>query len=249
MSFFSLCLCVCVPAEVQVPGWGDAPLGAQSSTSGSGEKCRDASHERQEPRCHGGHPWLHTPHTHLPCQGRMEHRCDLSQQTMSFRCCVSPTELVIVLSGDGARGTYKCQISLARADGNQIFRRSGAEVEFEEGGQLTPLRLWSDLSDCEYIQMHSSGFHSENGVSGSHLSGEERIIMRLAAAVLGRIQMETTFWKRKSPGLSWSYLKGWNSERVDVGDTGSAGMRPRRFGWHQDEHEPGRPSLESIKTL
>lgn len=52
-----------------------------------------------------------------------------------------PTELVIVLSGDGARGTYKCQISLARADGNQIFRRSGAEVEFEESGQLTPLRM------------------------------------------------------------------------------------------------------------
>lgn len=60
---------VCVCAEVQVPGWGNAPLGAQSSTSGSREKCRDASHERQEPRGHGGHPWLHATHTHLSCQG------------------------------------------------------------------------------------------------------------------------------------------------------------------------------------
>ncbi len=65
-----LCVCVCVSAEVQVPGWGDAPLGAQSSTSGSREKCRDASHEWQEPCCHGGHTRLHTTHTYLSCQGR-----------------------------------------------------------------------------------------------------------------------------------------------------------------------------------
>lgn len=59
-----------VSAEVQVPGWGDAPLGAQSSTSGSREKCWNASHEWQEPSCHGGYTWLHTTHTYLPCQGK-----------------------------------------------------------------------------------------------------------------------------------------------------------------------------------
>lgn len=61
--------CVCVSAEVQVPGWGNAPLGAQPSTSGSREKCRDASHEWQEPCRHGGHTWLHTTHAYLSCQG------------------------------------------------------------------------------------------------------------------------------------------------------------------------------------
>lgn len=64
-------LSVCVSAEVQVPGWGNAPLGAQSSTSGSREKCRDASYEWQEPCRHGGHTWLHTTHTYLSCQGMM----------------------------------------------------------------------------------------------------------------------------------------------------------------------------------
>lgn len=62
-------LSVCVSAEVQVPGWGNAPLGAQSSPSGSREKCRDASYEWQEPCRHGGHTWLHTTHTYLSCQG------------------------------------------------------------------------------------------------------------------------------------------------------------------------------------
>ena len=67
-----VCFCVCVCVEVQVPGWGDAPLGAQSSTSGSRKKCRDASYERQEPCCHGGHTWLHATHTYLSCQGRTD---------------------------------------------------------------------------------------------------------------------------------------------------------------------------------
>lgn len=65
-----LCVLCVVCVEVQVPGWGDAPLGAQSSTSGSREKCRDASYEWQEPCSHGGHTWLHATHTYLSCQGR-----------------------------------------------------------------------------------------------------------------------------------------------------------------------------------
>lgn len=67
-----------VSAEVQVPGWGDAPLGAQPSTSGSREKCRDASYEWQKPRCHGGNTRLHTSHTYLSCQGRQHTHALLS---------------------------------------------------------------------------------------------------------------------------------------------------------------------------
>lgn len=82
-----LFVCVCVCAEVQVPGWGNAPLGAQSSTSGSREKCRDASYEWQEPRSHGGHTWLHATHTHLSCQGGTHTHTHAHAQMLQIILC------------------------------------------------------------------------------------------------------------------------------------------------------------------